>query len=121
MTNQIPPSLKGLRVRLVAGPEASTAIEQQAYGKLKKLLSEHGKHLSEKALASFRQSLNGLLLHGLRAREVETAKASSAKTTPDESWVRFKGSDGKLYQAHPETWPQVQKRDPGARQRASTL
>jgi len=118
MPDKIPDSLKGLRVRLVTPASGESApVEQQAYRKLKKILSEHGQHLGEKTLASFRQSLNGLLLDGLRARHVEAPKSATPKpqNTPDESWVRFKASDGKLYLAHPESWPKVQKRDAGAR------
>jgi hypothetical protein len=106
MPDQIPNSLKGLRVRLVAGSENSTPIEQRAYIKLKKLLSEHGQHLSERVLSQFRQSLNGLLLHGLRARPVESA---------DGSRIRFIGSDERHYTAPAEKWSAVQKADPGAK------
>jgi hypothetical protein len=109
MPDQTPASLRGLRVRLVAGPEASASIEQRAYAKLKKLLSEHGPALSEQVLSQFRQSLNGLLLHGLRARPVETPKAAS-----DGTRIRFVGSDGRHYTVPVEKWSAVQKADPGA-------
>jgi hypothetical protein len=115
MPNQLPESLKGLRVRLVAGPENSAPIEQVAYVKLKKLLSEHGKHLSDKTLAAFRQSLNGLLLHGLQARQVETPKAA-----PDSKRIRFVGSDGRHYTVPIEKWSAVQKADPGAKKYSAT-
>jgi len=111
MPNQIPPSLKGLRVRLVTlAPENSTGIEQVAYGKLNKLLAEHGQHLSETTLALFRQSLNGLLLHGLRARPIDTRKAAS-----DSTRIRFVGSDGRHYTAPEEAWTEIQKADKGAK------
>jgi hypothetical protein len=104
--------LSGLRVHLVT---SAASLEQRAYVKLKRLLSEHGQHLSEKTRSLFGKTLTGLLLHGLRAREVEPAQSSRAESTPDETWIRFKGSDGRSYQAHPEEWPEVQKRDPEAR------
>lgn len=111
----IPKSLQGLRVRLVTpAPDNSATKEQAAYAKLRTLLAEHGRHLSEPVHSQFRRTLNGLLLHGLRARQVETPKAKSS--APDSTWIQFKASDGRLYQASAEAWPKVQKRDPGARQ-----
>src|SRR5258708_32859599 len=106
MPDPIPASLKGLRVRLVAGPEASATKEQAAYAKLKKLLAEHGQHLSKEVLSQFRRTLTGLLLHGLRARPVESA---------DSSRIRFVGSDGRHYTVPAEKWSAVQKADPGAK------
>ena len=110
MPNQIPDSLKGLRVRLVAGPDNSTTKEQAAYVKLKKLLAEHGQHFSPEILVLFRQSANGLLLHGLRARPVETSKAAS-----ESSRMRFVGSDGRHYTAPKQAWTEIQKADKGAK------
>jgi hypothetical protein len=107
MSAQIPASLKGLRVRLVTpASDKSATKEQAAYAKLKKLLAEHGQHLSKEVLSQFRRTLNGLLLHGLRARKVESSEGSE---------IRFKASDGKLYVASAKAWLEVQKRDPGAR------
>jgi hypothetical protein len=106
----IPESLKGLRVRLVAGPENSATKEQVAYRKLKTLLTAHGPALSEQVLSQFRQCLNGLLLHGLRARPVETPKTAS-----DSTRIRFVGSDGRHYTVPAEKWSDVQKADPGAK------
>jgi hypothetical protein len=110
MSNQTPASLKGLRVRLVAGPEDTAPIEQQAYKKLKKLVATHGPALSERVLSQFRQSLTGLLLHGLRARPVESA---------DGSRVRFVGSDGRHYTVPAEKWSAAERADPGAKKYTS--
>ena len=113
MPSHIPPSLKGLRVRLISSPAESrreTPKQQRARQELKQLLDIHAQHLSKKILALFRQSLNGLLLHGLRARPVDTLNAA-----PDSAPIYFKASDGKMYKAPSKAWSAILKADPDAK------
>ena len=108
MPNAIPPSLKGLRIRLISRSEESTPIEKTAYAKLKRLLRDHGQNLTGQPRNLFRQSLSALLPHGLRARGI---KSNPLEASPKASEIQFTASDGRSYAAPAEAWPRIQKAD----------
>lgn len=39
-----------------------------------------------------------------------------AQNQNTDDWIRFVASDGRAYLSDPQHWPEVQRRDPGAKQ-----
>jgi hypothetical protein len=68
-------------------------------------------------------------LRGLRVRPAETPAPKKASDVPNleglrvrpiqqtghKEWFKFLDSSGKSWHVHPEDWPEIQKRDPGAK------